>query len=297
MIDIIIPVYNSRRTICKTLNSILDQEYNEKIVVYFIDDASTESYDEIINFYSNYLNIKYYKLNENSGPGVARQFGIEKSTNEYIVFIDSDDVFYDSNSIKKLYDSLYGYDMVFGKMVEKKYNSSSDYFHGGCLHGKMYRRSFIYNNNIKFNNLRSHEDNAFNQLYLSLSHNVNYLDEKIYIYNYNEHSITNSESSLDSLNRYIDSMTWLFDEIEKRENINRYRVGLNIMNILCYCYFNYLLDENENQFVFKKLKNLKKMYYKYIDYITFDDKLNEYKSFNYPVIPSITFDDFIKKID
>ena len=62
MIDIIIPVYNSGKTICKTLNSILEQDNKDDIVVYIIDDASTEEYDEVISFYSKYINIKYHKL-------------------------------------------------------------------------------------------------------------------------------------------------------------------------------------------------------------------------------------------
>ena len=142
MIDIIIPVYNSSKTICKTLNSILEQENNEDLIIYIIDDGSSETYDDVISFFSKFLNINYYKLDKNSGPGVARQFGLDKSSNEYIVFIDSDDTFYDTDSVLKLYNSIYNYDMVFGKMLEKRYNMNREVYHEGCMHGKMYRRCF-----------------------------------------------------------------------------------------------------------------------------------------------------------
>lgn len=296
MIDIIIPVYNSGKTICKTLNSILEQDNKDDIVVYIIDDASTEEYDEVISFYSKYINIKYLKLDKNSGPGVARQYGIDHSSNEYIIFIDSDDIFYDNDSVLKLYNSIYDHDMVYAKMLEKRYDINEEIFHDGCLHGKMYRRSFINDNNIRFNEYRSHEDNAFNQLYLALSQNVNYLDEVVYIYNFNKESITSTTNRNDSLKLYIESMNWLFKEIEKRNNVNLYKVGLTAMNVMCYCYFNYLLDEKNNDFIISDSKFIKEMYKKYIDNIDDADKLEMFKSFDYPVIPSITLNDFINKI-
>ena len=72
MIDIIIPAYNAHNTIKKTLISICMQTVKDKINVYIIDDCSNEDYKEIINIFKDKINIKYYKLKENSGPGVAR---------------------------------------------------------------------------------------------------------------------------------------------------------------------------------------------------------------------------------
>ena len=167
MIDIIIPVYNSDKTIGRTLDSVLDQVNSDDFNVYVIDDASEEDYTDIINYYSKYLKINYFKLDENGGPGVARQFALEHSNSKYIVFIDSDDAFYENDSVQKLYDNIDGYDMVVGQIYYEYFDEYSH--HNGCLHGKMYRRSLIEDNGIRFNDLRSHEDNAFNtQCYLSL---------------------------------------------------------------------------------------------------------------------------------
>ena len=54
--------------------------------------------------------IYYLKLDKNVGPGQARQKGLEISNSEYILFIDSDDLFYDSDSIKNLYVKVYKFD-------------------------------------------------------------------------------------------------------------------------------------------------------------------------------------------
>ena len=87
--------------------------------------------------------------------------------------------------------------------MEDIYNDGSSVGHNECcLHGKMYRRSFLERNNIKFNNLRSHEDNAFNQLCLICAKSVIYLDDIIYRYNNTKDSITNTEDDIKSYKTY-----------------------------------------------------------------------------------------------
>ena len=141
MIDIIIPLYNARKTISNTLDSVLVNLSD--IVVYLVDDASDDDYTDIIEDYSKKLNIKYLRLKKNSGPGVARQYGIDHSNNEYIIFLDSDDEFCENDSVLALYNNILGYDIVFAK-IKQCYSDHDDIlFHECCLHGKMYKRSFI----------------------------------------------------------------------------------------------------------------------------------------------------------
>ena len=83
MIDIIIPAYNAHATLGRALCSIANQTNRESIVVYIVDDGSECGYDELVNSYSHLLNIKLIRI-ENSGPGNARQVGLDASSNEYI---------------------------------------------------------------------------------------------------------------------------------------------------------------------------------------------------------------------
>ena len=297
MIDVIIPIYNSGHTIGRTLNSILEQDISKDLCVYIVDDCGEETYSNIIKHYSKYLNITFLRLDKNVGPGVARQYALDNSSNEYIVFIDSDDEFYDKYSVSKLYRTIESCEVVFGQM-EDIYNDGSSVGHNECcLHGKMYRRSFLERNNIKFNNLRSHEDNAFNQLCLICAKSVIYLDDIIYRYNNTKDSITNTEDDIKSYKTYIKSMDWLFKEVEKRENtIDKKYTGSVITEIMMYLYYNYLLNEEGLSFCFEELSFLKEMYNKYSKYIDYSDLLRIYKNFDYPVVPTITLYDFIKKI-
>ena len=83
MIDLIIPYYNNRVGLLNTLKSI-DQSIFK---VTIIDDHSTEPPLFPLDA------AQCFRVNINSGPGFARQLGIEKTSNEYIMFLDTGDVF------------------------------------------------------------------------------------------------------------------------------------------------------------------------------------------------------------
>lgn len=87
-LSIIVPVYNTGKYIKRCLDSIKNLGDTEIIV---INDGSTDNSEEVINEYANvYSNIVYYKK-ENTGPADTRNFGLERATGNYILFVDSDD--------------------------------------------------------------------------------------------------------------------------------------------------------------------------------------------------------------
>ena len=220
MIDLIIPIYNAEKTLDLTLMSIKMQTIIDKITVYLIDDCSKDNYDKTLNNHKD-MNIVYKRLDKNSGPAVARLVGIEISSNKYIMFIDADDLFYDTDSVKRLYEIIEeGYDYVVGCTYEEKreikIQNESD------LHGKIYRRQFIEDNDIKFNETRVHEDNYFNNLVLACDPLTKKILDYVYIYVDNDESITNSqrEKEFDRLEILLSNMRQLLDESKKR-NCNR----------------------------------------------------------------------------
>ncbi len=86
------PCYNCEKYIDETIQSVLNQTYDNWEII-CVDDCSTDKTDKIIKEYSKKNNkIKYIKLEKNSGAAVARQKGIEISKGEYIAFLDSDDI-------------------------------------------------------------------------------------------------------------------------------------------------------------------------------------------------------------
>ena len=167
MIDIIIPVYNSKKTLKRTLASISCQLKMPETKIYIIDDGSTEKYDEIIKQFESDLEIEYILLQENSGPGVARQKGIDCSRGEYVIFLDSDDVLASPLTVRNLYDVIknQNVDIVRSIIYEELDEAFIPYYYDNIgLHGKIYKRSFFEENQIRFDKSRLNEDLLWNSL-------------------------------------------------------------------------------------------------------------------------------------
>lgn len=98
--SIIVPVYNSEKYLDRCIQSIMKQTYlNWELIL--IDDGSTDNSWSIIKKYKDRdSRIKGYQQ-VNSGPGLARNTGIDKANGNYAVFVDSDD-YIDKDYLKLL---------------------------------------------------------------------------------------------------------------------------------------------------------------------------------------------------
>ena len=275
MIDIIIPVYNARKILELTLMSIKLQTIIDKINIYLIDDNSSEDYKDILNKYKD-MNIIYKKLDKNNGPAVARQKGIEMSSSKYIMFIDADDLLYDADSIKKLFNKIEeDYDYVVGITIDEKQNTQI--MNESDLHGKIYKREFLLKNNIKFNNTRIHEDNYFNNLVLLCEPKQKELLENIYIYVDNKDSITNinKEKEFENLEIYISNIKEIIEEATKR-NIEKDLIIKYLIMKLKYINRIYNKLSDKQQEIFKNwLEKYDIKLEKYINNTQYDKIYNE----------------------
>ncbi len=95
LVSIIIPTFNRAILLKETLESVLKQTYsNWECLV--IDDGSDDATKEVITDFSiQNSRIRYYErpASKIKGPSSCRNFGIEKSTGELLIFLDSDDLF------------------------------------------------------------------------------------------------------------------------------------------------------------------------------------------------------------
>lgn len=89
LVSVIIPTFNRRDTIGRSIRSVLNQTY-KKIELIIVDDASTDDTELVVNAIKD-DRVHYYKLNRRQGACVARNVGIENATGEFIAFQDSDD--------------------------------------------------------------------------------------------------------------------------------------------------------------------------------------------------------------
>lgn len=174
-LSIIIPVYNAEKYIKECLDSILIPiENKNNIEIILINDGSNDYTKQIIqNYESN--KIKLFNNKYNKGVSYSRNYGIEKASGDFIMFVDADDVLNKNwyhiieNSIKeKIYDIVY-----FSKNLkdDKNKNKMISYIIGNnenniCFAGpvsRIFRRKYIIENNIVFNTeLINGEDMLFN---------------------------------------------------------------------------------------------------------------------------------------
>jgi len=87
--SVVIPIYNRPDEIVELLDSLTLQSHKDDIEVILVEDGSDKPCEEEIKCYFNELDLKYI-VQENGGPGSARNRGAEEATGEYLIFFDSD---------------------------------------------------------------------------------------------------------------------------------------------------------------------------------------------------------------
>ncbi len=90
-ISVICPAYNAEKTVGKTIESVLSQDY-DNLELIIVDDVSQDSTPKIIKKYAEKdTRLIFVQNKKNTGPGPAKNKAISLSTGDFICFIDSDD--------------------------------------------------------------------------------------------------------------------------------------------------------------------------------------------------------------
>jgi glycosyltransferase involved in cell wall biosynthesis len=180
-IDVIIPAYNVPDNILfRCLASIACQDIVDDIEVTIVDDASTkQNYHNVAKSFESIMKINILRYETNGGPGVARQYGIDHTSNGYMTFIDADDTFNGSLALKALrngiemdnginqmcvgvFDEIHETNLPEGEVGPILMDHQQDLV---WMFGKLYRRNFIDKYNIHFHeSSRANEDNGFNTI-------------------------------------------------------------------------------------------------------------------------------------
>lgn len=90
LVSIIVPVYGTEAYLPECINSLCNQSHSN-IEIILVDDQSPDRCPEICDFYANQDNRIKVIHQKNKGVSGARNAGLDLSTGEYIVFVDSDD--------------------------------------------------------------------------------------------------------------------------------------------------------------------------------------------------------------
>lgn len=103
-ISVIVAVYNTEKYLDRCIESLLNQTYkNMELVI--VEDCSTDSSRKLLKKYKENKNIKVFYNRENRGLSYSRNYGLKKSTGDFIGYIDSDD-YVEPDYYEKLMSSI-----------------------------------------------------------------------------------------------------------------------------------------------------------------------------------------------
>jgi len=167
-ISIVMPSYNHGRFIGKSVLSVISQTYkNWNLII--IDNNSNDETDSVLSKFFD-ERIEIYKINNNGIIGSSRNLGIELSTGDWVAFIDSDDIWYESRlqTVVELITHKNDVDLIStDEIIVNNYSGkkrliryrryNKNYYRNFLLKGNslspsatVVKKIFIDNNNIRF---------------------------------------------------------------------------------------------------------------------------------------------------
>jgi len=213
MFSIIVPVYNVEPYLRQCLESVINQDYSDYEII-CINDGSTDNSPAILQKYGKACNQIKIINQENHGLSTARNIGIREASGDYILFLDSDDCL-EPNALQILAAKQNNEDMICfngrrcfedgttekpdngieensltGWEYYNKYGLVTRKFHFVCTVLRIYKRSFLLENNLFFKVGILHEDNLFTPIACYYALKVKVIPDCLYVYRIREGSIT-----------------------------------------------------------------------------------------------------------
>lgn len=100
--SVVIPLYNKEKYIKKTLESVLYQTFTDYEIIIINDGSTDKSVEKVASIKDD--RIQVFSI-QNQGVSNARNYGIKKSSSDFIALIDADDIWY-KNHLEELYKSI-----------------------------------------------------------------------------------------------------------------------------------------------------------------------------------------------
>lgn len=297
-VSIIVPVYNCEKYINKCIESVISQSYKDWELI-LVDDGSKDKSYSICMEYKNKDKRIIVLTQKNKGAGAARNYGIDNSTGEYMIFCDSDD-FLPENSLQKFMEfaSENKWDLIISGYNEFKYdinkkvkfcgkNDSIDkeilsqkeareYYmtlYKKCLNqapwAKLYKSNIVKENKVYFGDFRRCQDTVFNIRYYEYVKTIKIINDKLYNYQTPDGNtyISKFPCNMIDIRKEIDFL--ITNKLKEwnvyNEDTHNYLNGILAVDILVCSRLNYL-----NNWNFTKDEQ-----YEYINNLLKDKKVKE----------------------
>ncbi len=232
-VSVIIPVYNASRYMRRTVDNLVSQTFDEMEIIFVENESNDDSAALAGRAANKYSQIRFYKQKK-EGVSAARNLGIEKARGEFVCFMDDDDIQTD-DIVSKLYNAMQDVDMSVcgfkiwdGKnLIFETKEAEENVTHGRdrvknvfsedlnyrYVWNKMFRRSVLIDNDIRFNeNVHYNEDRLFVMEFLMKCKDIREISDKCYDFqNYDSQAMQLAKEDGKPSYRSLTSVEALFE--------------------------------------------------------------------------------------
>jgi glycosyltransferase involved in cell wall biosynthesis len=256
--SIIIPLHNKADYVEKSINSVLEQTY-ENFELIIINDGSTDNSLSIVQQFND-LRIEIVSQ-KNQGVSAARNNGVLVAKYEYIVFLDADD-WWDINFLEEMYKLLIGYPeaglyacgyniVKNNKLVKSKVGVNSEFTANYIDYFKVYTSTFwvpincsfvvimksVFNNVGGFNEGLKFGEDFHLWVRVALKYKIAYLNENL---SYSNQDVDINQRALGANKIYsppthfIFNLAFLEQEESQNSDLKKLMDGLRVRSLIRY---------------------------------------------------------------
>lgn len=247
-LDIVIPHYKEPWEVCHyifdTLATQRGFDFNDFRVL-VVNDGDCLIDEE--NFKKYPYEIRYL-VKEHGGISAARNYGLDHSDADYVMFCDCDDGFLSNFGLRLIGAAIEeGFDFCVSNFVEETKDDAGKYVivrHDKdmtFMHGKVYRRQFLVDNDLRFDPAMTiHEDGYFNMLVFVVAKNtgkIKYIDTPFYLWRWNDNSTVRSVKEdfvLKTYENVIQTRIGLCQQLKARGYEDEFRTSVCMTVLNCY---------------------------------------------------------------
>lgn len=211
-----------------------------------------------------HFDIKQITCKVNRGCGPARQAGFDIAKGDYLMCCDADDILHSVGVLGALLKEAAqnSPDMITSPWLEEVADPEGHCYYithendNTWMHGKLYRRYFLIQNEIRFPDfLRIQEDSYFNGLAASFAEKKSYVPVTSYVWKYNPDSTTRKNGGIyayESIPDFIRSCSMVHKIIEKK---NPEQMEYKILQFTLYHFFRFhqpsMTDDKHKEYLAK----------------------------------------------
>lgn len=265
-LSICVPHYNEPTELVRTLLDSIKLQQNvdfKEIEVIIVNDGANYEYVTKVKKSAYPFKIRTYK-NKHAGVSATRDKAFDYAIGDYVMFCDVDDMFYSVSGICTIFKAIdrQQFDVMVSTFIEEGRSIAKQirYFphenDSVFVHGKVYRRQFLLDNEIRWNHdLTIHEDSYFNYLSIALAEDAKTLimcKAPFYLWRWRDASVCRHDPKyiLKTYNNLFESNTALVHELIRRVKLARAASLVNKMVYEAYFTMNKKewLDQENQQY-------------------------------------------------